>query len=729
MIKTTVDFETQSRKMLKKVGAWEYSKDASTICMCLGVKVFGKKPYLFPQGQMQKPFKSFPKKFQDAWIAMILGDYIFNAHNAYFEQCIYENVLVVRFGWPKIPITKWRCTAAKAASVAIPRALGNAGAVMGLNVQKDFEGHRIMMKLCKPTSAHSKWKKKLDLLIARDAAKEIIAAHKKEEPVEFYTPESNPEDYQKLYHYCVIDLVTEEELDEALPDLIPAEQRLWFVDQRINLRGVKVDMPVVGQISKIMAAETKIMNKELDVLTMGLVSSGNARNAILDFLTLEGIEMPDLKAKTVDDFLLNGKATGDAKTLLEIRRALSKASTAKYKKFLEQAASDGRVRDLLLFHGASTGRWGGKGIQPQNFPRGVLKDIDEAISRIKNERLEDLKMLYGDNLMPLFSSVLRGMFIASTGKTLFVEDLSAIECRVLWWLAGHETGLEMFRKNEDPYIIMAAYIFKCSPLEVTEEMRQVGKAAILGCGFQMGGKKFVTSAWDVYRAKVTLEMAKVAVTAFREMHWPVTELWEKYQNAAIFAIEKPGKAYRVGPVRFFCRHNFLWAELPSGRRLAYKDPSVTWENVRIQGEGKVLGKVIEYGREVEVREDDYVFAAKKIRYYAVNMKAKKEDCEIPKWTREATYGGKLAENITQAVARDVLAGALMRAEDNGFQVLMHSHDELVSEADFGKFELEADGKGNSYCPQYRKIMEQPPIWAPDLPLKSGGWAGDRYKKG
>lgn len=885
MTKITVDFETQSAVNLKKAGAFEYSVDSSTRALCLGIKQKGFKTYLLDFHQMQRPFKKLPQNFQNKWREWILNPAVFNAHNAYFEQCIYNNILVERLGWPNIPPMKWRCTAAKAAAVAIPRNLADAGAVMGLRVQKDFEGHKVMMKLCKPTAAWVKWKKQFDKLAERG----LPVLHHSFEPPKFWTPETAPEDFQKLYHYCRVDLITEELLDEALPDLVPSEQKLWFLDQRINLRGVQTDKPLIEKISRIMASESKRMNKELDALTMGLVSSGNAREAILDFLWLEEIPVPDLKAKTVDDFLNNGKVSGDAKELLKLRRALSKASTAKYQKFLIQAASDGRVRDIMLFHGASTGRWSGKGIQPQNFPRGIVKDIWEAIERIKTCDLEELKMLYGENLMPLFSSVLRGMFTATPGNELFVEDLNAIECRVLWWLANHQAGLDMFRNNLDPYVAMACAIFNCSPLEVTDEMRQVGKAAVLGCGYQMGFKKFITAAYDVYRAKVTKEMAKVSVTEYRKQHWPVVELWDNYNQASILAIKKPGKVFKTGRCKFFVKDSFLWIELPSGRRLAYKDPSVVTEDVYIEGEGEIVGTThVEGYGEVNLREDTKIFPAEKIRYWAVNMKAKKTDTAIPKWSREATYGGKLCiaggtlvctnrgwveienvkatdkvwdgiewvsnggaiyngnkkvieaygaemtpdhlvlsekgwicasqskkynrlscrvpngfeifgkrrekiivgcsvrlpeennfarnrieemerpknfgvladaespvfdllncgprsrfviwaggaplivhncENITQAVARDVLADAIVRAEKTGFGVLMHSHDEAVAEAPKGKFETVLDSKGVKYCPTYRKIIETPPGWGQDLPLKAGGWAGERYKKG
>lgn len=684
--KIKADFETQSRVNLKKSGAYEYSVDESTKAVCLGFKEVGSKGVgLLTYHQLQKPWKTLPERFRAFWLGAIHGPYLFSAHNAFFEQVIYNNVLVKRFDWPKIPASRWRCTAAKAAACSLPRKLEEAGRVMNLRTQKDMEGHRVMMKLCKPTAAFVKWHKAKAKKRPSPADLKLLS---KPCPPEFWTPETAPEDFEKLYHYCKIDVLAEEELDLALPDLNEFEQKLWVVDQKINMRGVTVDVPLVKKIHGIMTEERNTMAKELDVVTMGLVSSGSARQQILDFLKLEGVELPNLQAKTVEDFLAKGKMSDDAKELLRIRKALSKSSTAKYDAFLRGTVSDGRIRDILLYHGASTGRWGGKTIQPQNFPRGIIKDTEEAIRCIQEcESADDLKLLYGSNLMPLFSSVLRGMFIASPGKELFVQDWNAIETRVLWWLAGHDAGLKIFSEGGDPYKDMAAYIFNKSPLEVTDDERQLGKAVVLGCGYQMGWKKFITSAWDVYRVKVTEDMSKIAVGAYRKRHWPVPKLWENYNNACIAAIENPTHTYRVGRVRFFCQKSFLWIELPGGKRIAYKDPKVVWES------------------------NAFGFSSKKVTYWAIDSYTKK-------WSEERTYGGKIVENVVQAVSRNLLAESIVRAEEHGFEVLMHSHDELVAER----------LKGAATSDDYRALMEVLPPWADGLPLKAGGWVGQRYRK-
>lgn len=734
--KVTMDFETRSEFDLKKGGAYEYSMHPTTQVLCMAFKLNTQgQCYIFKFDTMQKHWKNLPSRFRckwELWIKM----YTINAHNAGFEQCIYNNILVRRLGWPAIHPEQWRCSLAKCAALAIPKGLADAGAVLETRIRKDYEGHRIMLKLCKPTPSYKKWR---EAVKAVESGRRVMPKTRElaacEPPPKFYEPDVEPEDFAKLYHYCKLDVLTEEQVDEKTPDLSPFEQQIWFIDQRTNFRGIEVDTPLVKKISGIMASESKVMTEELDYLTMGLVSSGNQRDAIMDFLTLEGIELPDLKAKTVDDFLANTFMTDDAEKILQIRRALSKSSTAKYNLFQLRTTTDGRVRDILQYHSASTGRWGGKGVQPQNFPRGVIKNIYEAIDRIKTCDLEELKLLYGENLMPLFSSVLRGMFVASPGHDLFVEDYNAIELRVLWWLAGHEDGLDKFRQNIDPYKIRASAIFRKPITEITDDERQVGKAAELGCGFGMGNKKFVSSAWDVYRAKVTPEIAKRAVQSYREDNFLVQEMWDNYRNACIAAIKNHRSRYRVRNVKFYMENKYLKIELPSGRKLSYFHPTVCVDKTRVFSKGDDTIYVHKMTEPIlkKIATEKYVeqrgFESEQVTFMAVNHKAKKEECIIPKWTRERTYGGKIVENVVQAVSRDLLAHAIFRAERCGFKVLMHSHDELVVEAPKGRFAIREDAKGVRYCQYFRQLMEANPKWAQGLPLKAGGWADVRYRKG
>ena len=730
IIKVRMDFETQSEAPIKAVGAYEYSVHPTTRVMCLALKLSTtagelKNVFLFNWDFMQTPWAKLPEAFKTSWLEKINDPrFVFSAHNAYFEQCIYNNVLVKRLGWPAIPLKKWRCNAVKGASHALPRKLGEMSEVLNCSVGKDYEGYRVMMKLCKPTKAWKTWETKRLKNLALEARGKSPGPNEPE-PLKWHTPETDPDDFKILYRYCKIDVLTEEKIDEKLPDLIRFEQENWFIDQELNLRGVAVDMPLVNKIFNIMQAEAKTMAKELDVLTMGLVQSGKSRDQVIAYLDLFGIEVPNLRAGTVEDFLARTDLPEDARKLLEIRKQLAKASTAKYKKFIDMAASDGRVRDIILFMAASTRRWGGKGIQPQNFPRGVIKDQAAAIEAIMLYNAEELKLLYGENLMPLFSSVLRGMFIASPGHELFVEDYNAIEARVLHWLADNEDGLALFHSGVCLYKTAAAEIFDKHYDDIDDDgpERQTGKASELGCGYQMGWKKFIKAAWDVYRVRVSKEIAKKAVQRFRKKHYKIVEYWKNCEQAFIQAVENPGAYYKVGKVGFRMENDFLKIYLPSGGFMAYKDAKVFMQTVTIyeeddEGNTIYIDDLDGFGREPKIK---YQFEAKKISYMAQNSLTRQ-------WNLEYSYGGKIVENIDQSCSRDILAEAVKRARNAGFNPLMHSHDELVCEAPIGKFKKDI-GKKGPYCPEYRELMETLPAWAEGLPLKASGWVDNRYKKG
>jgi DNA polymerase len=264
-------------------------------------------------------------------------------------------------------------------------------------------------------------------------------------------------------------------------------------------------------------------------------------------------------------------------------------------------------------------------------------------------------------------------------------------------------------------------------MSVTSDERQVGKAATLGCGFGLGDREFQTSAWDVYRAKVSREVAKLAVSTYREVHWPVVELWESYQESAIWAVENPGRSIKAGRVSFIKDGRFLKIKLPSGRFLSYCDPKVEQAKTIIL-EKEIKGEIERAYASTPIMLKKFLdegykktneFYSKRLCYFEINQKARKEDCVIPKWTIERTYGGKICENVVQAVSRDILAETIVNAEKAGFYILMHSHDEPISEAPKGKFKLE----------DFLKIMETLPAWAEGLPIKAGGWTGPRYKKG
>jgi DNA polymerase len=575
---------------------------------------------------------------------------------------------------------------------------------MKLAVQKDRDGYVVMMATCKPTRKWKAWNDANEKVKsgARIAEKTRVLAASPE-PKVFLEPEDAPDVFDRLYKYCKMDVRAEEVLDDALPDLIPEEQEIWFLNQELNWRGLRVDIPTVDKIVSIMAVESKKKLKELDTLTMGLVTKPGARKSILEFLALEGIELPDLRAKTVEDKLKGFDLSEDMRRLLEIRKALSLTSTRKYQSFQNRANADGRIRDILLYHGASTGRDTGVGIQPQNFPRGIIKVSKErpyaAVENIIECDVDTLKLLYGDDsLSMVFSSVLRNMIIPSDGFELFVADFSKIEVAVLWWLAGNERGLDVLRAGRDPYIYQAAANTGKSYEEIEAavlreeawalDARQLAKAQILGCGFGMGWEKFQKTAFDMYRLKLSSQQSIAAVEGYRTTNGAVPLVWKAYEKAAVATVETghPDFRYRTNLCNFSLKDNFLWIELPSGRKLAYRDPQIAWYESK-------------YGPK------------KTLEFWAVNSKTKK-------WNIERSWGGTLTENIVQGVARDLMMPAMVRTEKAGYRALLTVHDEGISEREIGKGTVE----------EFTRLLCELPPWAKGCPVEAKGWKGKRYRK-
>lgn len=684
--RVTKDFETRSKCDLKKAGAYKYSLDPSTQPTCLGFKIWGEpKCFLLRFETINKLWAELPKNFTELWSSLIEEKYEFSAHNSFFERCIYDNILVKRYGWPEIDPRLRRCTAAKAASCALPRNLEGAGSALQLKVQKDRRGYSAMMATCKPTKKWKAWEKNKD----KKGLKIEI------EPSIFLEPEHALDVWKTLYDYCKIDVQTEELLDDTLPDLIPQEQEIWHLNQELNWRGLKVDIPTVSKVVGIMAAESKKKLKELDSLTMGLVTKPGATKSILDFLALEGVKLPNVRAKTVEEKLSGFELSKDMRRLLELRKALSLTSTRKYQTFLDRASNeDHRIRDIIMYHGASTGRDTGVGIQPHNFPRGLIK-IDEerpyaCVENVIECDPDMLNLLYGESLPLVFSSILRNMIIPSKGSELFVGDFSNIEVATLWWLSDNTPGLEVLRKGLDPYRSMAVVNTGMEYEQILKDSdeRNLGKAQVLGCGFGMGWEKFQLIAKEFYGLQLSDEQAKTAVQNYRKENSAVPFIWKAYENAAINAVEADEGFVQesVGKCTFYKKDKFLWIRLPSLRTLAYREPQISW------------------------RETDYG-PRKTLEFWAVNSKTKK-------WGLERTWGGTITENIVQAAARDLMMNSMINLRNGGYNPLLMVHDEDICERK----------KGSGTLKEFIEIMCQVPPWAEGLPIKAHGWVGPRYRK-
>lgn len=710
ILRITKDFETRSRADLRRVGAYKYSLDPSTQPTCLAFKIRGKpRVYFLDFHVVNRPWRDQNPELKQLWIALIDRDYEFSAHNSFFEQCIYDNIMVPRLGWPVINPRKRRCTAAKAAACALPRSLEGVGEALQLRIQKDRRGYAAMMATCKPTKQWVAWTKARAEIAAgvKVGPKKRKLAEQPEPPL-FLEPDAAPEVFQVLYDYCKIDVRTEELVDEALPDLIPQEQEIWHFNQKLNWRGVRFDLPTSRKVISIMEEESGKQLKELDSLTMGLVTKPGARQSILDFLELEGVTLPNLQAKTIEDKLTGFELSKDMHRLLEIRKALSMASTKKYYTFLERCCPDERARDLVLYCGASTGRDAGVGINVYNFPRGLIRvEKDRPYAAVENViecDPEMLRILYGESLPILFSAILRNMIIPSEGCELFVADFSKIEVAVLWWLAQNTTGLEILRAKMDPYIYQAAANLGKKFHEIPDDgpERQLGKMQVLGCGFRASWKAFQKVAWDFYRVKLTGKQCVEAVQNYRTANRPVVDLWNAYEKAAVEAVQT-GQVRKAGFCRFFTQDKFLWIELPSGRRLAYREPSITMRAITYAALEEDA-----HGREIEVTRTG---APKEtIQFLGLDKSKKKLQVEF-------LHGGVITENIVQATARDLMMPALLRLEDR-YPVLMSVYDEGVCERRIGQGSVD----------EFVGILCESPIWAPGLPIDAKGWKGPKYRK-
>ncbi len=659
-----MDYETYSEASLKEVGAYEYSLHPSTEILCMSWRV-GTRETLRTAKTLSYSIR-IPgmTTFNNFFDTVFNPEVVLVAHNALFEQVITKNVYARRSVVPefkKIPSSRWICTASLAAALALPRKLEAAGAALNLPVQKDMEGHKLMLKYCKPRkpTKNNPDKRFLD----RDGLRRVI-------------------------QYCETDIEATVELFLKLPPLTPNERLVWLLDQKINLRGFAVDRPLVEAVLKMIAEETVNLDRRTFEVTDGALRSATQRAAVLQWLEDNGLFLPDLQKKTVEDALADGLAEDERlREMLWLRLATSKSSTAKYLQIKNRSASDARVRDNFLYHGASPGRWTGTGVQPQNFPRGKLKNSIQAAKVLADADLEWVRTIYGEP-MDVFSNCLRNTVVAAPGKTLDVADFAAIEARVLFWVANHETGLKAFREGRDLYKELATDIYHTSLDAVTGDQRFVGKTATLGCGYGMGWKKFKAQCLQMGQA-VSDDTAQAAVETYREKHQPVKRLWSMLERAALAAVENLGKRYSINHTAWQVKGGILWCELPSGRKLAFYGPEIRYEKPPYGGEKRPV-----------------------LYHYSVNSLTKK-------WELDKTYGGLLTENVVQAIARDLMAAAMLRIEAAGWEIVLHVHDEIVAER---------SKKSNANVTRFCALMAELPPWAAGCPVMAEGWSGDRYRK-
>lgn len=758
--RATIDFESRSECSIER-GAWVYSEHPTTEVLCLVYRL----PH-WPKGKTKVWYPDFPQFGVEAaddpqeLFDWILNGGLIEAHGSFFEYCLWLNIMVARYGWPAIADKQWRCSAAKAAAHALPRALEDAVEALRLAVKKDMDGSKVMKKMAKPRKALKRdliaWYRQHNPCQICNGVGKVPGFKKNGQPTK--KPKKclicegkghrrdtsavpplptlwheSDEMLMRLIDYCRVDVLAEEGLSEYLDDLSPRELEIFLLDQTINARGFALDKEAIETALRLIDEQCADLNKELFELTGGAVEKATQRARMVAWLESQGLVLENTKADTLDEILddesMQFDVTPEAYRGIELMRALGRSSTAKYIKMAEWLSRYGRVHGGLLYHGASTGRWTGKGIQPHNFPKGTLKkfNMEEAWMVLKKGTTEEIAICY-ESVMEALSNALRGAIVPSPGHQLYVADFAAIECRVLLWAAGQTDALQVFYDGRCPYLDMASSIYGYSCWDPELDLdgnkakfkteRNMGKPAVLGLGYQMGASKFVESAagygitlkedsWCVACNRTSREHRKVhdhafiadneqeitavkIVDAYRRKMDKVVQMWEDQNDAAVQALYNPGKTIRCGVVTWRKAKDsvFLYCTLPSGRRLAYPF-------------AQVQGRVTPWG------STQYCMT-----YMGVHPKLKQ-------WMRQVTYGGLLVENIVQAIARDLMAEAMLRIEHSGvYKPVLSVHDEAIAEALIGQGDVK----------EFEHLVATVPDWGEGCPVEAEGWRGMRYRK-
>jgi DNA polymerase bacteriophage-type len=683
MVKTHFDFETYSEADIRKVGAWAYSIHPSTRVLCAGYAHNDEPPQLWVPGQEMPKFLVAPCTHDQ-----------FHAWNSFFEWAIWKNVLKTHMP----PLVQWYDTAALSSAMALPRALGYCGAALGVSEDKakSRRGYELIKLLSKPNKMND-----------------------------------NPALLKEMYAYCMQDVVAERELSKKLFDLNPTERKVFILDQKINTTGIALDVESVDNAIEVYGHAYNSLMESLKDLT-GL-DNPNSAIQFFNWLTSKGHIIDNVQKATLQA-LLNLEDKYNTHTAIRMRMKLAKAAPKKYSAMRDRVGNGTRLHGNTMYHGASTGRWASTGVNLQNIARPTV-DADESIALINTTEPAIFDMLDMDPMEALSSSI-RGMLIPSKGKKFIIGDYASIESRALAWLAGQEDKLEVFRGHGKIYEHVAAKIYNIysehgqNAIElVTQPQRFVGKIGELACGFG-GGAGAITGMAKIYKVDMTKPEAEKIKNDWRAENPEICQFWKTAENAAASAVAHPGEVFQAGRVKFMVAHNFLWCQLPSGRRLAYHRPFIKVETVTLikvpatEDEG---GYNIMYSPHEYTKEEFKALADAKgltvESFDAPTIYFWGTDSQTRKWRVHSTYGGKLVENITQAVARDLMAESMLILDDMGYNIVLTVHDEIISEVP-----IDTPHDEQYSVEEFTTLMETTPTWADGLPVRVEAYEATRYRK-
>lgn len=664
-----IDLETYSSVDLKKAGMHKYVSSPDFEIMLFA--------YAFDDQPVKLVDLMQGEELPDEVIDAIDDpNVIKTAYNAAFEiACIAAHYRC------KVDVASWRCTSVHALYLGLPGNLADVGRVVGLapDKQKLYQGSALIRYFClpcKPTQKNGGRTRNL--------------------------PRHDPEKWQLFRDYCIRDVDSERAIALKLAKFpVPQEEiDLWIIDQKMNQRGITVDQQLVEQA--IACDDTFKQRLTNEAIALTGLSNPNSRNQLLSWLQVnEDIEISDITKKTIPK-ILSGTDSDVVRRVLALRQELAKTSVSKYHAMQRAMCPDGAVRGLTQFYGANrTGRWAGRLVQVQNLPQNKLRDIDLARQLMREGRFADIELMFG-SVFDTLSQLIRTAFVARPGYKFVIVDFSAIEARVVAWLAWCQWRLDVFNTHGKIYEASAEQMFKLPPGSVDKKSpyRFKGKVAELALGYQGGAGALKTmGALEMGLTEDELDPIK---EAWREANPEIVHLWYDCEGMAQQAVANrcavvlpiaAGKAQ----LKFIWESGFLFIELPSKRRLAYVKPRIEQEDLyREKSDGSKF----------------VVARAGSLTYEGMDQKTKQ-------WTRVPTYGGKLVENITQAIARDCLAASMHRLHKEGYTMLTTVHDEIVMEETI-------DGPRDVKTAE--EVMGRPIQWAPGLPLRGDGFETPYYMK-
>jgi DNA polymerase len=725
------DFETRSTVDLRKAGVYRYAIHPTT-----GIWMLSWRYSDWPV-QQWRPSLPFPQLLIDHVASG--GEFV--AHNAAFERLIW-NVVLPRYvpGLPKLTIRQMHCTMARAYAIALPGPLELLTPIVMPGASKDMEGHALMKKMAKPR------KIEMDGRIVWWDAPELV---------------------DRLGIYCDLDIEAESGVDERLPQLSPIERQIWELDQTINDRGVRIDRRLVTRAIDLVDVAKAAADKRMAAITDGAVTSVGQTKRIVDFVRGRGVPCDSLKKGGHDEIMAIADLIDEpkARAVVELRRDGYKSSTAKLPAMLACASeTDDRMRGLLAYHATTTGRWAGRLVQPQNFPRvdadrdlpTVLAIIELLLSREPIETVHEiLTALYGE-VMPWMAKMLRACLIARDGHELVGGDLSNIEGRVNAWMAGETWKLKAFADYDagtgpDLYKLAYARSFGTPVEQVGKTQRQLGKVQELASGYQgsigaylnmvdtyqmkladiVGPVRDATprEQWERTGLKYTKASSfglpdtwwvaiKILVDNWRASNAAITQSWWDRQDAAIDAVLNPNILFPVleGRIAYMSTGDVLLCRLPSGRPLQYWNPRIVETPAMIE----VLD---EDGNLVDlIPEDDYEIGMglrlgqrrhgrRSVQYDGVDRKTKK-------WGKRVLYGGLQCENDVSGTSRDVLVNGMLELERIGYPLVLSVHDEALAEV--------PEGFGSE--DEFARVLATNPAWLAGCPLSAAAWRDRRYVK-